>query len=122
MGVMKRTLGFFEDETIGAAADNRDGLRRGLHAGDFDDTGTVGLNFFDQIGGAEFVFGEGVDVSNGFASSALVWSDNFFLLLKNEMTYPADEFDLIPFNVLDAEYAKLGQEVKAQIVDGIPEY
>ncbi len=41
-------------------------------AGDFDDSRAGGLDFFDEFGGAEFVFGEVVDVGYWFAACALL--------------------------------------------------
>ena len=70
---MKGTFGFIEDETVGATDDDGDGAggEFGRYAGYFYDAGAGGLNFFEEVGGAEFVFGEGVDVGDGFAACAL---------------------------------------------------
>jgi len=70
-GVVEAALGFVEDEGVGAAADNGDRLARGFDARYFDGAGAGGLDFFDQVGGAELVFGEGVDVGDWFAACAL---------------------------------------------------
>ena len=70
---MKGAFGFVEDEGVGAAHDDGDGRVRdfGRDAGYFYDAGSRGLGLFYQLGGAEFVFGEGVDVSYWFAACRL---------------------------------------------------
>lgn len=76
-GVVEGTFGFVEDEGVGAAADDGDGLLPrgggfvGGDAGDFDGAGAGGGDFFDEGGGAEFVFGEVFDVGYWFAAGAL---------------------------------------------------
>jgi len=106
-------FGFVEDEGVGAAADDGDGPcgRRGGgggfgvgDAGHFDDAGAGGLDFVEEVGGAEFVFGEGVDVGDGFAAGGF-----------------ADEFDLVAFDVLDGEDVEFGEEVEGEVVDGVAE-
>ena len=41
------------------------------YASYFYNAGAGGLDFVEEFGGAEFVFGEGVNVGNGFAANAL---------------------------------------------------
>ena len=73
---MEGAFGFVEDEAIGAAADYGDGSR-GVgggfvcYASYFNNAGAGGLDFVEEFGGAEFVFGEGVNVGDGFAADAL---------------------------------------------------
>ncbi len=73
---MEGAFGFVEDERIGTAADYGDGFG-GVgevfvcYASYFYDAGARGLDFVEEFGGAEFVFGEGVDVGDGFAADAL---------------------------------------------------
>ena len=110
-GVVEGAFGFVEDEGVGAAADDGDGfsLVRGAGGGgrgkgwfdggdtcDFDDAGAGGLDFVDEVGGAEFVFGEGVDVGDGFAAGRF-----------------ADEFDFVAFDLFDSEDVEFGEEVQA---------
>ena len=73
---MEGALGFVEDEGVGAAADYGDGsggVGGGFvcYASYFYNAGAGGLDFVEEFGGAEFVFGEGVDVGDGFAANAL---------------------------------------------------
>ena len=73
---MEGAFGFVEDEAVGAAADYGDGSRCVggefvCYASYFYDAGAGGLDFIEEFGGAEFVFGEGVNVGNGFAADAL---------------------------------------------------
>ena len=73
---MEGAFGFVEDEGVGAAADYGDGFGGvgGMfvcYASYFYDAGTGGLDFIEELGGAEFVFGEGVDVRDGLAADAL---------------------------------------------------
>lgn len=73
---MEGAFGFVEDEGVGAAADYGDGFG-GVgwmfvsYAGYFYDAGAGGLDFVEELGGAEFVFGERIDVGDGFAADAL---------------------------------------------------
>ena len=69
---MQAALGFVEDERVGAAADDGDGLAGAFDTRDFDSARAGGLDFFDEIGVAKLVFGEGVDVGYWFAAGALV--------------------------------------------------
>ena len=71
-GVVEAALGFVEDEGVGAAADDGDGLARAFDACYFDGAGAGRLDFFDQVRRAELIFGEGVDVGDGFAACALL--------------------------------------------------
>ena len=70
---MEAALGFVEDEGVGAADDDADRLSGLLvrDAGEFDDAGARGGDFFEEVGGAEFFFREGVDVRDGFAAGGL---------------------------------------------------
>ena len=73
---MEGAFGFVEDERIGAAADYGDGFggvgrRFVCNAGYFYNARAGGLDFVQEFGRAEFVFGEGVDVRDGFAADAL---------------------------------------------------
>ena len=72
-GVVEAALGFVEDEAVGAADDDADRLPRQLvrDAGEFDDARARAGGFFQEVGGAELVFGEGVDVGDGFAPGGL---------------------------------------------------
>ncbi len=70
-GVVQAALGFVEDEGVGAAADDGDRLPGAFDACHFDGARAGGLHFFDQVGGAELVFVEVVDVGDGFAACAL---------------------------------------------------
>ena len=69
---MERALGLVEDEGIGAASDDGDGaggvFLGVLDAGDFGEAGAEAADFLDEVGGAEFVFCEAVDVCDGFAA------------------------------------------------------
>lgn len=71
--VVEASLGFVEDKSVGAAADDRDGLSGTLvrDACDFDDTRAGGLGFFDELGGTQLVFCERIDVCYWFAAGAL---------------------------------------------------
>lgn len=101
---METALGFVEDEGVGAAADDGDGFAGRLCTGDFDEAGSGRLCFFDQVGGTEFVFGEGVDVGDGFAAGGF-----------------ADEFYFVTFDVFDAEDVEFGEEVEGEFVDCVTE-
>lgn len=68
---MQRTVSFFQNELIGAVAKNGNGFTSVLDSSDFDDTGTGRLNFVNEFGVTEFVFGEGIDIGNGFAANTL---------------------------------------------------
>lgn len=72
-GVVQGAFGFVEDEVVGAAADDRDGLAGGFgrDAGDFDGARAGGRNFFDKAGSAQFVLAEVFDIRYWFASGAL---------------------------------------------------
>lgn len=107
-GVVEGTFCLVEDEGVGAAADDGDSFvaicRFLADAGDLDDAGAGGLDFVEEVGGAELVFGEGVDVGDGFAAEGF-----------------ADEFDLGAFDVFDGEDVEFGEEVEGEVVDGVAE-
>ena len=73
---MEGAFGFVQDEAIGAAADYGDGfggVGGGFvcYASYFYNARAGSLHFVQEFGGPEFVFGEGVDVGDGFAADAL---------------------------------------------------
>ena len=74
------------------------------NSGDFDDAGAGALDFVKEVGGGEFVFGEGFDVGDGFAGEGF-----------------ADEFDFVAFDVFDGEDVEFGEEVEGEVVDGVAE-
>ena len=114
-GVVQRALGFVKDEAVGAAANDADGGAGGFvgDAGHFDDAGAEGLVLFDEFGGAELVFGEGVDVGDWFAAGGL---GRGLVEVEGEEVgsggYLADEFDFVTFYVFDGEDFELGEKVK----------
>ena len=70
----------------------------------FDDAGSGGLDFFEEFRRAEFVFCEGVDVGDWFASCRF-----------------ANELYFITFNVFNAQDVEFGEEVQGEVVDGVAE-
>lgn len=68
---MDRALGFFENERVGALNEDRDGSTGVFDSSDFDDTRASGLSLFNELSETKLVFGERVNISNGFASSGL---------------------------------------------------
>lgn len=72
MSIMQRSFGLLEDERVCSAADNRDSLRGCLDAGYLDVPRAGSIDFLDEIGLAELIFCERVDVCDGFAASALL--------------------------------------------------
>lgn len=71
-GVVERTLGLIENQVIGATDQDGDGLACVLDTGDFHDSSAVGLNLFNKISTAEFVFCERLNVGDRFAASRLL--------------------------------------------------
>lgn len=69
--VMERSFCFVENEGIGAAANNRDCLLRRSDTGHADNASAAGLGFFDEVGGAELVFCERINIGDWFAAGAL---------------------------------------------------
>ena len=103
---MEGAFGFVEDEGVGAAADYGDGfggVGRWLvcDAGYFYSAGAGGLDFVEEFGGAEFVFGEGVDVRDGFAADALWVLLGLGVERERGCRYLAYEFDFVAFDVFD---------------------
>lgn len=89
--VVQGALRLVEDHGVGAAAHHRHGLAGRLGARDFHHAGAARLGLLDEVGGAELVFGEGVDVGDGLAARRL-----------------ADELDLVALDVLDGQDVELG--------------
>ena len=71
--VVEGTLGFVQNQAVGAADENGDGVAGQFvrDAGQFHDARARRLGFLQQFGTAEFVFGKGLDVSYGFATCGL---------------------------------------------------
>ena len=70
---MQRSIGFFQNQLVGTANDDRHGLVGGLlGTGYLDVLGTSALDFLYQLGVTQFVFRERFNISDRFAASALL--------------------------------------------------
>ena len=67
---MEGAVGFVENEVVGSAEQHADRVGGG-NAGDLRDAAAVELDFLDEIGVAEFVGREGIDVGDGAAMERL---------------------------------------------------
>lgn len=67
---MQRAVGLVEHEVVGPAEQDADGVGGG-DAGDLGDATAVELDLLDEVGVAEFVGSEGVDVGDGAAMERL---------------------------------------------------
>ena len=67
---MEGAVGFVENEVVGPAEQHADRVGGG-NAGDLRDAAAVELDFLDEIGVAELVGREGIDVGDGAAMERL---------------------------------------------------
>lgn len=68
--VVEGAIGFVENEVVGPAEQHADRVGGG-NAGDLRDAAAVELDFLDEVGVAEFVGREGIDVGDGTAMERL---------------------------------------------------
>lgn len=115
-GIVERTFRFVEDEVVGAATDDGDGLTGGFggYPGDFDGAGAVRGDFFDEAGGAEFVFGKVFNVGYWFATGTLTeMSVALSICLPAGLLYFTDEFHFVSFNILDTHDVDFFEEMES---------
>eukprot|EP00962_Isochrysis_galbana_P000699 scaffold190_cov112-Isochrysis_galbana.AAC.2 len=100
--VVQRALGLVQHKLVGRLAQDGDGLARIGHAGDADDLAVARRDLLHQLGLAQLLRVEGVDVGDRKAAARL-----------------ADELDVVTLNVLDHQDLHLGQEVEREVGDGV---
>jgi len=100
--VVQTALALLKHDVATAHAQYTDGTPWVAHAGDLDNC-RLGLGgLFDEVGIAELLLGESVNVGDGLAPKRF-----------------GQERDLVTLDVLDDEDLELGEEVQRDVVDGV---
>ena len=107
--VVKGAVRLVQNERVGTAHKDGNGLAGVLDTRDLDDAGSGGGDLLDEVGGSKLVLGKGVDIGDWLAASALLlWYVSAPPRGREEVAHLADELHLIAFNVLDDQDVELG--------------
>src|SRR5690606_21238121 len=93
--IMQRTICLIENQRVCPSHENGDSLTLCLYTRNPDNSFSRRLSLFHQVGTAEFVFSERINICNRLASRSL-----------------GDELNLVSLNIFDYENVKFREEME----------
>lgn len=101
-----------EYQAVGAAEEEGDGLAGVGHAGDLGDLLALDIHLFHQVGMAQLICSETVDVGDRATTEGLLIRGRF-------IAYASNEVDLVALDIGDDHNLQFAEEVEGQLVHGI---